>query len=280
MTRRGQVSVLLLWAAVGIGCTPKGDIPRTLIVKPRVLAIKAEPPQAAPGESTTVTALIVGTGGETPAVSWARCRRAPRPGDTINPDCFTEAGAAYLEPIGEGPTITTAMPAGVTADQLGEPDASGGVYLPLIAQVTVAGQTLLASYRLRLSSGDDVNHNPALTGVLVLNANGDTSPLDPANPLVVYSRDHLTLTAGLADGSAESYPAALGGGTATEMLLSSWFSSAGRFSQERTEATQPTTVLELDDLLPVPGTAIDLFVVTRDDRGGTEYVHQTLAFEQ
>ena len=85
-------------------------------------------------------------------MSWARCRPAPRPGDAVNPDCFDDAGAATLEPIGEGLTITTEMPADATAEALGEPDASGGVYLPLIARVTVAGETLLASYRLRLST--------------------------------------------------------------------------------------------------------------------------------
>ena len=37
------------------------------------------------------------------------------------------------------PTITATMPADVTADALGEPDASGGVYLPLVARVTVGG---------------------------------------------------------------------------------------------------------------------------------------------
>jgi hypothetical protein len=279
MMRQGRVLLLLLWAVVGAACTPEDEPPRTLIVKPRVLAINAEPPSAAPGESTTVTALVVGTGAETPAVSWARCRRAPRPGDAINPDCFDD-GAAYLEPIGEGPTITTAMPADTTADALGEPDASGGVYLPLIARVTVAGQTLLASYRLRLSTAGDVNHNPGLTGVLVVDADGNEAPLDPANPPVVRAGDHVTLKPALVAGSAESYPAALGNGTATEILLTSWYGSAGRFSQERTDDTQPTTVLELDDYLPEPGATIDLFAVTRDDRGGAAYVHQTLAFEQ
>jgi hypothetical protein len=273
-------AALLLLLVAGAACTPEGDIPRTLIIKPRVLAITAEPPSAAPGESATVTALIVGPGTETPAVSWARCRLAPRPGDTINPDCFDAAGAASLEPIGDGVTITTEMPADVTAVALGDPDATGGVYLPLIARVAAAGQTLLGSYRLRLSTADDVNHNPGLTGVLILNADGNGSPIDPASPPRVRTGDQLTLTAALADGSAESYPAALGDGTATEQLLTSWFSSAGRFSNERTEATQPTTVLQLNDLLPDPGSAIDLYAVTRDDRGGATYVHRTLAFEQ
>ena len=281
MTRVWWIALLLVASlSLGAGCTPDDELPRTLIVKPRVLAIKAQPPSVAAGETTTVTVLIVGTGAETPAVSWVRCRRAPRPGDAINPDCFDPAHADLLEPIGEGPTITTEMPADVTTEALGQPDASGGVYLPLIARVTVAGQSLLGSYRLRLSTPGDVNRNPGLTGVLSVNADGSGTAIEEASPPVVKAGDQLTLQPELADGSAETYPAALGDGTATEILLSSWFSTAGRFSQERTDATQPRTVLELSDPLPAPGDLIDLYAVTRDDRGGTEYVHRRLAFGQ
>lgn len=261
-------------------CSPEGAIPRTFITKPRVLAIKAEPPSVGPGETTTVTILIGGIGAQTPSVSWLRCRRAPRPGDTVNPDCVDTAQADYLEPIGEGTTITTAMPADVTADSLGEPDASGGVYLPLVARIGVAGQTLLATYRLRLSSADDVNHNPVLTGILLVDAAGGTTPIDPLNPPVVNMGDRLSLQAALADGSVESYPAALGGGTAEELLVTSWFSSAGQFTMERSDGAQPATLLDLGSLVPAPGSVIDLFAVTRDNRGGIDYVHRTLAFGQ
>ncbi|HEY7374312.1 MAG TPA: hypothetical protein VIF57_19270 [Polyangia bacterium] len=261
-------------------CSPEGAIPRTFITKPRVLAIKAEPPSVAAGESTTVTILIVGVGGATPSVSWTRCRLAPRPGDTVNPDCVDTAQADFLEPIGEGTTITTAMPADVTADALGEPDASGGVYLPLIARIGVAGQTLLATYRLRLSTAGDVNHNPVLTGILLVDAAGGTTPIDPVNPPAVHRGDQLSLQAAVADGSVESYPAALGGGTTDEMLVTSWFSSAGQFTMERSDGAQPATLLDLGALVPASGGAIDLFAVTRDDRGGIDYVHRTLAFGQ
>jgi hypothetical protein len=266
------------WAAAA--CSPEGAIPRTFITKPRVLAIKAEPPSVGPGESTTVTILIAGAGGATPSVSWLRCRRAPRPGDTVNPDCVDTAQADYLEPIGDGTTITTTMPADVTADALGEPDASGGVYLPLIAHIGVAGQTLLATYRLRLSSAGDVNHNPVLTGLLLVDASGNATPIDPLNPPVVNRGDQLDLRAAVADGSVESYPAALGGGTTDERLVTSWFSSAGNFTMERSDGAQPATLLDLGVLVPPPSSAIDLFAVTRDDRGGIDYVHRTLAFGQ
>jgi hypothetical protein len=273
------LATVFVVALAGGGCKPDDELPRTFIDGPQVLAIKADPPSAAPGGSVTVTALVAGTGGETPSVSWVVCRRAPRPGEAINPDCVDTDQADYLEPIGEGTTITATMPNDVTASALGQPDASGGVYLPLVARVTVAGQTLLATYRLRLSDGG-ANQNPVLTGLLLVDAAGVATALDAAAPPTVRAGERLTLQVAVADGSVEMYPAPLDGQSVAEMLQTSWFSTAGKFSQERSEGPQASTVLELDALLPAPGNAIDLFAVIRDDRGGTDYVHRTMTFGQ
>jgi hypothetical protein len=237
------------------------------------------------GGGTTVSALIAGTGAELASVSWFRCRRPPRPGEAVNPDCLGVAQADDLEPIGEGTTIATTMPADVTPEALGQPDASGGVYLTLVARVTVAGQTLPATYRLRLQSDTanataDANHNPTLTGLALVDAAGRATPLDEAAPPTVQTGDRLTLQVLVADGSVETYPAPLGGAPMAETLRTSWFSSAGKFSHERSEGPQASTVLELDELLPPPGSAIDVFAVIRDDRGGTDYVHRTVTFGQ
>ena len=83
-------------------------------------------------------------------MAWSRCRLAPLPGQASNPDCVANPQAPYIEPIGEGTTITTTMPADITAEALGQPDASGGVYLTLVARVTVAAESFAAVYRLRL----------------------------------------------------------------------------------------------------------------------------------
>ena len=262
------------------GCKPDNELPRTYINGPQVLAIKADPPSVPAGGSTVVTALIAGTGGEAPSVSWVRCRRAPRPGEAINPDCVDTAQADYLEPIGDGTTITTTMPDDATAAALGQPDATGSVYLTLVARVTVAGQTLIATYRLRLQSNGDGNGNPVLTGLLVVDAAGVATPLEEAAPPTVHAGDRLTLQVAVADGSVETYSPPLGGAPVPEMLRTSWFSTAGKFSNERSEGPQASTVLELDALLPQPGNPIDLFAVIRDDRGGTDYVQRALTFGQ
>ena len=273
--------VFVLAFAAG-GCEPDEELPRTFIDGPRVLAIKAEPPAVPPGGSTVVTALIVGTGGETPTVSWARCRLPPRPGEAINPDCVDTAQAATLEPIGDGATITTTMPDDVTASALGQPDASGGVYLTLVARVTVAGETLVATYRLRFQAPGDVNvnQNPVLTGLLLVDAGGVATPIDAAAPSTVEAGDRLTLQVAVADASVQTYPPPLGGVGVAEVLRTSWFSTAGTFTEERSEGPAAMTVLELNTLLPPAGSAIDLYAVIRDDRGGTDYVHRTLTFGQ
>jgi hypothetical protein len=279
------VAVAAAAAVSASGCQPGTDAPVTFVSGLRVLAIKAEPPQIAPGGSTAVTAFVVGTGAETPTVAWSRCRRPPLPGEGVSPDCVTNVEAPYLEPIGGGLTITTAMPADVTADALGAPDASGGVYLPLVARVAAGADAVVATYRLRLfagaggASGEAANRNPAIAGVLVAGASG-TSPLDEAVPLVVHAGDRLTLTATFAAGSAEAYvsPSSPGAPVA-EVLTTSWFASAGDFSNERTSDQQPDTELRLDQRLPAPGTAIDVWAVARDERGGADWVHRVLELE-
>jgi len=279
MTAR-STAVAFVVALACAGCKPDDELPRTFINGPQVLAIKADPPSVPPGGSTVVTTLVAGTGAETPSVSWARCRLAPRPGEAINPDCVDTAAADFLEPIGEGTTLTTTMPDDVTASALGQPDATGSVYLTLVARVTVAGQTLLATYRLRLQSDGATNANPVLTGLLLVDAAGVATPLEEAAPPTVHAGDRLTLQVAVADGSVETYPPPLGGAPVPEVLRTSWFSTAGKFSNERSEGPQASTVLELDALLPQPGIPIDLFAVIRDDRGGTDYVQRALTFGQ
>jgi hypothetical protein len=264
------------------GCQPKGDLPASYVADPRVLAIKAEPPEIAAGESTSVTAWVVGTDGQTPTVSWSRCRRAPLPGQAINPDCLANPQAAYVEPIGEGATITTTMPADVTPDALGLPDASGGVYLPLIARVTVAGEELTATYRLRLGQPGAVpNHNPVVAGVFVVDAAGET-PLDEAVPYVVHEGDVVTLSVALPSDSAESYLSPLGGpsgGPVTEVITTSWFANGGDVGNNRTNNGAPSMVLHFDKRLPAVGAPIDLYLVARDERGGTDYAHRTFVLQ-
>ena len=264
-------------AAVG-GCQSFPDPPVTFVAGLRVLGIKADPPQVAAGASSSIDTLAVDTGGATPAATWSACLEPPLQGETVNPDCLATPPATFLQPIGSGLTITTTMPQ-VTAAALGEPDASGGVYLPLVAEVTAPGAgAVVAVYRLRLLQAAPANTNPSIVTVYSLDGSGNMTPLDPASPTPVASGGALSLGVTFAAGSAETYTAA-DGTTATETLTTSWFATAGDFSVEKTSATQPQTVLHLDQRLPAAGASIDLWAVGRDERGGTDFAHRVLQLQ-
>ena len=56
----------------------------------RVLAVKAEPPEVAPGQSTQLSVLAVDTANRPVTLTWAACTLYPKAGyGVINPDCFT-----------------------------------------------------------------------------------------------------------------------------------------------------------------------------------------------
>jgi hypothetical protein len=42
--------------------------------------------------------------------------------------------------------------------------------------------------------------------------------------------------------------------------------------------SKPDTTLKLDKYLPASGTPIDIWVVARDERGGTDALHRTLIY--
>lgn len=276
--RPALLACLLVISAAG--CRPDEEAPRTLVSAPRVLAIVADPPEVAPGESSTVTILVVGTSAP-PGISWSACRLPPLPGQTTHPDCLTAGQGPELEPIGEGATVTATMPGDVTPEVLGQPDASGGVYLSLVAHVSAAADVLSAVYRLRLATSGDRNRNPAQTAVVAFEPGGAVA-LDPAVPRPVRPAERLGLAVTLADGTVESYVAPRGGptgGPVTEVVRTAWFSTAGEFSNDYTNAAQPTTELILERFLPPSGSAIDVYAVTRDERGGANFSHRTLRLE-
>src|SRR5205807_1047726 len=94
---------------------------------------------------------------------------------------------------------------------LGRPDASGGIYLPLIARVAAGTDSLAATYQLRLNQGQPPNQNPVLSGIFLVLAVGSGGAsdtvvrVDDANPLLLDAGGQITLRATFIGGSAESY---------------------------------------------------------------------------
>src|SRR5262249_36424633 len=133
------------------GCQSFPDPPVSFVEGLRVLGIKAEPPEVAAGQDTALSMLAVDPAGNANAAAWTECFMAPLGGQTVNPDCIGAASAGSLQPAGSGLDVTVTMPAQVTAESLGAPDVTNGVYFPFIAQVTTSADEVSAVYRLRLA---------------------------------------------------------------------------------------------------------------------------------
>lgn len=282
---------VFLFMLVSSGCLPDQD-PASHLSGLRVLAIKAEPPEVAPGGSTQLTALALDTQGRSLELVWAECLRPPLQGQAVHPDCVTSETADYLQPIGSGPSVTAKMPVlDPKKSSLGRPDSSGGVYLPVRARAAAAGETLTAVYRLRFLLRPPANQNPVLDQILQVTPAGEgatgevLTPLDPMNPLVVHAGQELTLRATFSAGSAESYsiydgpPETTAPRGVTEKLSVAFFSTAGSLSEAATGTERPDAVLKLDARLPASGAPIEIYTVARDERGGVDFQRRTLRFE-
>jgi hypothetical protein len=289
--RRALAALALVAVA---GCGNSFD-PASFVDKLRLLAVKAEPPDVAFGQMTTLTATSANPGGSAPTINWDACLLPPPPatGESVNQDCITlPEGDPMLVSFGQGDTVTATMPM-LDLSMVGLPDQTNGFYLPVRLKLDADGKELVAFYQLRIFLGaltpNPPNKNPMLTGIFTVpsaDAGADQEmALDDASPLVVHDGEELALRAHVADGSDESYvvfdgdPRTTPPRTVTETIRISWYTTAGEFSEDATGIAKPDTTLKLDKHQPAAGSTIDLWVVARDERGGSDVVHRTLVFQ-
>lgn len=281
-------------AALGGGCLPTQES-ASYVTGLRVLGIKADPPEAAPGMTVLLDALVVDTLGRPIDIVISQCLLVPLQGQSVNLDCLTGAAGDALRPLGSGLPLSFTVPLSTDPTMLGRPDSSGGVYLPLVMQLRAGNDSLTAAYRLRVGAGAAANHSPILAGVFKVDpqppdaaaeGGGESeTPLDPALPLIVHAGEELTLRARFQPGSEELYQVPDTSGadmpprSDKEMLRVSFFSTAGSLSEGSSGVEHPDQILKLDQHLPESGTLIDLWVVGRDERGGADYLRRTLKFQ-
>ncbi len=149
-------------------CVPDVDVDESLLAAPRLLAIRAEPAEAGPGDSVRFAALYAGAGGAIEApIDWAFCS-ARKPLAELGPvsqDCL-ELSHPALVPIGEGIEPSGAVPReacrlfgpepppaedGAPAGRPVDPDVTGGYAQPL--RLFVPGDDSVALFELRLACG-------------------------------------------------------------------------------------------------------------------------------
>lgn len=303
-------SVLAAALLLAGGCQRPDISIETYVSGLRILGIKAEPPEVPPGQTSTLTALVVDTQGRTIDGAWAYCENTPPAGSRINNDCILNDTASYLYPLNPGLSTTIVMPT-VDPMVLGMADPTGGVYLPIRGKFTAGTDSAIAVYSLRVGMGSPPNQNPSIVGIYqVMPGAGNgpdgggpvdggpdggsfsdgselLTPIDPVTPMIVHSGDKIILRAIFSATSAETYSAPgrpTDGGTgmprmATERLNVVWFSTAGTIRPGMTGGPPPDSVLTIEGNLPSSGSTIDLWAVGRDGRGGLDYQHRTLSFQ-
>jgi hypothetical protein len=200
---RARLSPLLVLAAALAGCDALPFTPSSLIDKPRIVAIAAEPPVVALDGTATLTALVVSPDGRDSSVAPERALdleirwRACNPWQPVfepDRDCAPEdalelsaadgdawqgqaqvAMADVLEAFPVPPEIidqigdpTGGMPPGMEPpDPAACPHSYDHAELPVVAEVTVGQSRLLAIQRVRVT-WQPVDRKPPALGGLVL----------------------------------------------------------------------------------------------------------------
>ncbi len=276
-----------------VSCVPSIEDAPWLVSEPRLLAVRGDPAEAAPGASVSFTALVASRDGVAPALSWAFCsapRAVAEPG-VVSPRCLGEpsvleetrssSAAIPLQACAQFGSIAPAAEAGEPPRRPTDPDPTGGFYVP-VRVATSAGAVLgfgLERLQCPLASApadaaqtfaDDysANQHPRIEAVLAAGL--------PADGTTVSAGETIELTVQPSADSVETYawydPGARMVGEQTERLDVAWYCTAGDFEQARTDAANRWTA-------PNERGAVQLWVVLRDSRGGVDWRALTLQVE-
>lgn len=280
--RAGLLALMLAGlAAAGCAAPDLGDA--GLIQGLRVLGIQAEPPELKPGQQTTLTAWVADTKGGTVDVTWSACML---PSDGLANAGCTDGSGNGLVGLGSGLTLPITVP-DVDATTLGPPDASFGVYLPIIAHVVDGPDAVDAVYRLRIRVQEVIpngclldppyappggspahckpNENPAFASV---DPYPDETSINDTHDGQTWSVfPHFVATGEEYAIPGSSMP------TVFEREITQFFATAGTFPDTPVGGTG-VEKWTLDRDLPAEGGAIDLWIVGHDDRGGSCITHR------
>jgi hypothetical protein len=274
--------VALLWA-----CREPDTTRPSLIDAPRVLAVRAEPAEAAPGESVLLDVLVADGGGVLPEdmLRLSFCR-TPKPlGDNrLASDACARTAEQLVRSM---PAVVPSdactrfgpnVPAGVRPT---DPDVTGGYYQPirialddldavamlrLRCPLTDAPLAITRAYRERYAP----NQTPALRKLSI------THDGVAIAPDVVPASTEIALHSGWSAESEEHYVVYERSTRAlqerTEALRISWYVTAGELSADSTSERRALNHFQTPD---GPGT-VQLWLVLRDDRGAQSYASYEL----
>jgi len=300
MNREKGVFVLFLFAS--LSCRPRFEERESLVTGPRVLALRAEPPESSPGQTATYRALVATPEGEAQAITfqWSFCA-APKPltennsvsaaclGDQVRPleGVFVEIQAATPTDACElfGPDT----PPGDFRPR--DADETGGFYQPL--RLRALGQTAFGLERITCNLPNaplDVavdltkryvpNRNPTL---LPIHAQKDGEEISPT---ALAAGEDVVFEVSWAEADAEAFlafdPNMQSLSLRREAMRVSWFATAGAFEHDvtgRTEEDESTSTSNPFRAPAEPG-PIFLWIVLRDSRGGLDFAGYTIDVQE
>lgn len=290
----------LLWTALLAGCTTSFE-PASKVTDLRVLAVESSPPEVAPGDTVSLSALIADPSGVVvpPTVVWLVCFP-----DAVNGVDSCTNGTNPQAPVGFGVTeIDVPVPADVPLEPAGDPNAQTAVLLTLVACTsadpnecfacddsgcTFGGEGVeaeVAIKRIIVSARPPElrNQNPELVDVFAAGPDGEFIRLDPEQPTSLDVCSGLTLRAQATPESAETFEEIQFGEPieVTEQVVTSYFVTRGSVGSDRIfngvgEGVEPG-IADNRFSAGAGGTEpFHAFFVLRDDRGGTDFAARVI----
>jgi hypothetical protein len=278
MRRPGQRddlrALLPLALALATGCEPALGNPTSLVTGTRVLAVRGEPPDAAPGTMVHYDMLVASPQGTvaSPEALWSYCLASLPPADNEpeSTQCLLDAQQSPIVgpamdadtaiPMNAcelfGPEVPSAPP-GQPPQAPAIPDTTGGYYEPVrvkLPSLPVDGNPTFGLERIQCglasAPSDTViafnktytaNSNPTLTSVSAT-ADGPMTTVyanaGEPSPLMIPPGQRVTFTAAWPVSSAETFPAydvsSFALNPQRESLRVSWYATSGAFDSDRT----------------------------------------------
>jgi hypothetical protein len=303
-----RIHALLACGALA-ACTPELVDDSAIVRAPRLLAARSEPAESAPGSVVTTTALWAGPDGPiaNPPLDWGFCvvRKAFTDPGSVAPGCLT-VDSPDVVAFGRGATATGTLPAfgpdrpdplpGEAAGRPADPDGTGGYYQPVRVLDDDAAASLV-SIRIRCGLPDATpdqamellrdyipNANPEITSVTIDERTLEPLERDAIATFAVTRGEtvdlalHWPTCAEAPCGGAEPYlwfdPAARTLTSRHEAMRVSWFATDGAFETSHSGRSESEATLgETTDRWSAPEAVgpVTLWVVLRDDRGGTTW---------
>ena len=241
----------------------------------RVLAIKADPPEIAPGASSTITPWLsdIKGAGRTLTVTAVGCVD-PGIGFGADASCDGRPDATSLtqgsvnlsgpEFTGATSSFSVTVPTDILQSRLPFDQFNGVAYLIQYTVSASDGSTVKSLKRVMVSNSTSPNSNPSLTQIL---ADGAAFSTRPANPVQLQADFPATGPQGPENYSRMQVDANLT--NLTETFVTTWFISEGTVQYERTDGATQTKFTPAATST-TPATRLQVIAVLRDGRGGED----------